>query len=148
MIPEGDPHRTTYLNEIIKTNQPEQQNNTFWFPTLKNFGKTEDQTPMQTRMLRELRELKEKEKLNPKDDVKSRRNFQEWLDWADTLIIETEKQAVEDILVEYYEIFARHRLDIVMNTEFKVKLAPKDDKVVYCQNLPMPIQLWENIIVE
>ena len=35
-----------------------------------------------------------------------------------------------------------------MNTEFKVKLTPKDDKVVYIQNLPMPIHLKEDLIVE
>ena len=35
-----------------------------------------------------------------------------------------------------------------MNTEFKVKLTPKDDKAVYSQSLPMPIQLKEDLIVE
>ena len=35
-----------------------------------------------------------------------------------------------------------------MNTEFKVKLTPKDDKAVYNQSLPMPIHLKEDLIVE
>ena len=35
-----------------------------------------------------------------------------------------------------------------MNTEFKVKLTPKDNKVVYSQSLPIPIQLKEDLIVE
>ena len=35
-----------------------------------------------------------------------------------------------------------------MNTDFKVKLTPKDDKAVYSQNLPMPIHLKEDLIVE
>ena len=35
-----------------------------------------------------------------------------------------------------------------MNTEFKVKLTPKDDKAVDGQNLPMPIYLKEDLIVE
>ena len=35
-----------------------------------------------------------------------------------------------------------------MNTEFKVKLIPKDDKAVYSQSLPMPIHLKEDLIVE
>ena len=59
-----------------------------------------------------------------------------------------EKQAIEDILVEYHNIFARHRMDIGMNTEFKVKLTPKDHKAVYSQNLTMPIHLKEDLIVE
>ena len=39
-------------------------------------------------------------------------------------------------------------MDIGMNTEFKVKLTPKDDKAVYSQSLPMPIHLKEDLIVE
>ena len=39
-------------------------------------------------------------------------------------------------------------MDIGMNTEFKGKLTPKDDKVVYSQSLPMPIHLKEDLIVE
>ena len=35
-----------------------------------------------------------------------------------------------------------------MNTEFKVKLTPKDDKAVYSQSLPLPIHLKEDLIVE
>ena len=35
-----------------------------------------------------------------------------------------------------------------MNTKFKVKLTPKDDKAVYSQSLPMPIHLKEDLNVE
>ena len=35
-----------------------------------------------------------------------------------------------------------------MNTEFMVKLTPKDDKAVYSQGLPMPIHLKEDLFVE
>ena len=58
------------------------------------------------------------------------------------------KQAIEGILVEYHGILARHRMDIGNNTEFKVKLTPKDDKAVYSQSLPMPITLKEDLFVE
>ena len=46
MIPEGDPHLITYLNELLRTNKPDQQNNTFWFLTPENPGNTEDHTPI------------------------------------------------------------------------------------------------------
>ena len=39
-------------------------------------------------------------------------------------------------------------MDIGMNTEFKVKLTPKEDKVVYSQSITMPIHLKEDLIVE
>ena len=102
----------------------------------------------QFKFLKELCELQQKEKLHPKDDTESRIEFLRRFDWTDTLLTETEKQAVEDILVEYHDIFARHRMDIDMNTEFKVRLTTKDDKAVYSQNLPMPIHLKEDLIVE
>ena len=144
MIPGGDADLITYLTELLRKNKPDQQNNTFWFPTPEKPGNTDDHTPIQKRILTELCELHRREKLNPKDDIESRMEFLKQFDWTDTLLTETEKQAVEDILVEYHDIFARHRMDIGMNTEFNVKLTPKDDKAVYSQSLPMPIHLKED----
>ena len=143
MIPQGDPDLTAYLNELLRTNKPEQQNNTFRFPTSENPGKPEDHTPIQTRIVKELNELRDKEKLNPQETTESGNKFLERFDSTDTLLTETEKQTIEDFLVEYHDIFARDRIDIGMNTEFKVKLTPKNDKAVYSQCLPMPIHLRE-----
>ena len=75
MIPEGDPDLITYLTELLRTNKPGQQANTFWFPTPENPGNTEHHTPIQTRILKELREVQLKEKLNPKDNTESRTEF-------------------------------------------------------------------------
>ena len=69
-------------------------------------------------------------------------------DWTDTLLTETEKHAIENILVEYHDMFARHRMDIGLNTEFKVRLTLKYDKAVYSRKLPIPIHLKEDLIVE
>ena len=60
MIPQSDPDLTAYLNELLRTNKPEQQNDTFWFPTPENPGKLQDHTPIQTRILKELIELQDK----------------------------------------------------------------------------------------
>ena len=148
MIPQDDPDLTAYMTELLGTNKTEQQENTFWFPTPENPGKPEDHTPIQTRILKELNELNDKEKLNPQESIESRTKFLERFDWTDTLLTEMEKQAIEDILVKYHDIFAIHRMDIGMNTEFKLKLTSKDDKAVYSQSLPMPIHLKEDLIVE
>ena len=99
-------------------------------------------------MLNEMNEPKDKEKLNPQESTESRNKFTKRFDWTDTLLTKTEKQANEDILVEYHDIFTRHRMDIGLNTEFKVKLTPKDNEAVYSQSLPMPIHLKEDLIVE
>ena len=39
MIPEGDSDLPTYSSELLKTSQPEQQNNNFWFPSPENLEK-------------------------------------------------------------------------------------------------------------
>ena len=144
MIPEGDSNLITYWTEQLRTTKPDQQNNIFWFPTPENPGNIEDHTPVQTRILRELRELQHKDKLNPKDAAELRMDFFERFDCTDTLLTKFGKLAVEDILVDYHDIFARQRMDIGMNTEFMVKLTPKDDRAVYGQNLPMVIYLKED----
>ena len=124
MIPEGDPDLVTYLTELLTNNKPDQQTSTFWFTTPENPGNTDDHTPIQTRILKELRELQQKEKLNPKDDTQSRNEFSKQFYWTDTLLTETEKQAIEDIPIDYHDTLAGHRMDIGMNTEFKLKLTP------------------------
>ena len=60
----------------------------------------------------------------------------------------TEIARIEDLLVEFHDIFARHRFDIRMNEDFKVKLTPKDDSPAYSQSLPTQINLKEDILVE
>ena len=88
-IPKGDPELITYLTELLRTKKQDQQTNTFWFPTPEKPGNTEDHTPILTRILKELRELQLKEKLNPKDDNASRMEFLKRFDWTDTLLTET-----------------------------------------------------------
>ena len=75
MIPQDDPDLTAYLNELLRTSKPEQEESTFWFPSPKKPGKLEDHTPIQTRLLNELNELKDKEKLNPQESTEARNKF-------------------------------------------------------------------------
>ena len=86
MIPQDDPDLTAYLNELLRTSKPEQQDNTFWLPTPETPGKLEDHTPIQTRILNELNELKDKEKLNPQESTESRKKILKRVDWTNTLL--------------------------------------------------------------
>ena len=72
------------------------------------------------------------------------KKFIERIDWNDTLLTKNGKQAIEDTLVDYHDIFARHRMDFGMNPELKLKLTPKDDKAVNSHNLTMPIHLKQD----
>ena len=90
MIPQDDPDLTAYLKELLRTSKPEQQDNTSWFPTPENPGEPEDHTPIQTRILKELNELKDKEKLNPQEGTESRNKLLKRFDWTVTRLTETE----------------------------------------------------------
>ena len=59
-----------------------------------------------------------------------------------------EIKPIEALLVEFYDIFARHRFDIGVNEELTVKLTPKNESPAYSQSLPTPINLKEDILVE
>ena len=64
LVLEGDLDPPAYLNEHLRRNKPDWQNNTFWFPTLKTPAKTRGHTPIQTQSLTEKPELKEKGQLS------------------------------------------------------------------------------------
>ena len=64
------------------------------------------------------------------------------------LYTKSPQQEIEQILIEFHDIFARHRFDIGINHEFKVKLTPNDGRLAYSQSLPTPFNLKVDITVE
>ena len=95
-----------YINSLLKTSKTDEINETYWFPTPQNPGKGREHTPIQTRFLNGLRELEKLEQLNQLEDTNSRdvSNF----DWTDSTLHPDAEQAVEDLFVEFHDIFARH----------------------------------------
>ena len=67
-------------------------------------------------------------------------------EWEGSQVEARNKELLEQTIVEYKHIFARHELDIGIN--FRVKSTPKDENTVYTQNLPVPINLKEDHTVE
>ena len=137
-----------YVSSLIKTNRNPPNSENYWFPTPENPGNPEEHTPIQKRILRELQALQDLETLDPTADAESRAKFLENFNWKDSTLTTKEKEKIEELLVEFHDIFPRHRFDIDMNEEFKVKLTPKNDSPAYSQNIPAPINLKEDILVE
>ena len=96
----------------------------------KNPGNEQEHSPIQKRILKELRELTELEKLDPAENEESRNKFLAMFKWIDSLITGKDCGSLENTIVEFHDIFARHRLDIGMNMPFKVSLTPQDNKPV------------------
>ena len=49
---------------------------------------------------------------------------------------------------QFTDIFAKHRFEIGINNDFKVKLTPIDDRAAYSQSVPAPLNLKGDILVE
>ena len=137
-----------YVSSLIKTNKNPHNSENFWFPTPENPGNPDEHTPIQKRMLRDLQALQDLDTVDPNKDEESSAKFFENFDWKGSTPATDEKLKIEEFLVQIPNIFARHRFDIGMNEEFKVKLTPKDDSPAYSQSLPAPINLKEDILVE
>ena len=86
--------------------------------------------------------------MNPLEDVDSRDQFLSNFESADSTLQPEAKQAVADLLLEFREIFALNRFDIGIDTEFKAQLTPLNNRPAYSQNLPAPINLKDDILVE
>ena len=137
-----------YINSFLKTSKTDDFNKTYWFPTPQNPGNEKEHTLFQTRILNQLRELVQFEQLNPLKDIDSRNHFLSYFDWTDSTLQRAAKQAVEDLLLEIHDIFARHRFDIGMNTDFKVQLTPLDKRPADSHSLPAPTNLKDDILGE
>ena len=68
--------------------------------------------------------------------------------WEGSQIKGNDKKQLEQTLVDNSDIFARHQRDIGINNTFKVKLTPKDERPIYTQSLPVPINLKGDLRVK
>ena len=68
--------------------------------------------------------------------------------WKDSVLNHKDQQQVVDQLIEFSDIFARHRFDIGYISEITVKLTPEHDQPIYTHSPPTPIQLREELKVE
>ena len=98
--------------------------------------------------MKEILELIKKAELDPTKDQESRKKFPDMFKWEGSQIAGNDKKQLEQTIIEYNDIFARHRLDIGINNNFKVKLTPKDERPTVTQSLPVPINLKEDLTVE
>ena len=103
---------------------------------------------IERRIYDEITQLREEEKLDPTADDQQRKEFLANFKWENSILNEHEQQQIENLLVKYNNVFARHRLDIGINTDFKIKLTPKHDEPVYAQSLPTPTNLKDDLLVD
>ena len=104
--------------------------------------------PIQTRILNEKRQLENLYQWNPLEDRDSRNQFLSNFDWTNFTPDSVAEKAVEVLLVDFHNIFARKCCDVGDNTAFKVQLAPLENRLACSRIFPAPINLKDNILVE
>ena len=114
---ENEEDAVHYISSLLKANKSNDHYEQYWFPTPENPGDEAPNTPIQKRILRELRNLQEAESLNPQEDEESRQKFLSNFDWKDSMLQHHEIKQIESLLVEFHDIFARHRFDNGMNED-------------------------------
>ena len=148
ILNENEADAIYYISSLLKENRNNDHYEQYWFPTHENPGNEPSHTPIQKIILGELRKLQEAERLNPQEDAESRQKFLKKFDWKDSMLQQNEIKQIEALLVEFLDIFARHRFDIGMNEELTIKLTPKNVSPAYSQSLPTPVNLKNDLLVE
>ena len=88
------------------------------------------------------------EQLIPQDNPESCNQFLSNFDWRESALGTEALKAIEELLVELHHIFARHRFDIDINNDFKIKLTPFYNSSAFSQSVPTPMKLKKDITVE
>lgn len=143
-----EPNFETYAPSISACTPSEGQENECWFPTPETCSNTNNLTSLEKAIYNQIAAFQKAEKLNPLSSVSDRHEFLQKFNWKESILTDEEKGLVEDLLVEFNDIFARHRLDVGCNKDFKITLTPEHDKPVYTQGRPTPIHLRDELLIE
>ena len=127
LLQDNEDKAIQYVSSVLGTHRNSEDIEQYWFPTPENPGDETTHTPIQKRILSDLRNLQKLEQLNSLEHEQSRRRFLNNNDCNNSMLNKQETANIKNLLVEFHDIFARHRLDTGMNEEFTVKLTPKDD---------------------
>ena len=136
---------TAVLNHIFQ--DPNEKTDRRWYPTPETCDDPSKLNMIERRIYDKIVKLRAEKILDPILSEEQRQEFLANFQWKQSILNLHEKQDIEALSVKYHDI-ARHRLDIWINTEFKLKLTPKHDEPVYAQNFPTPTNLKDDLLVE
>ena len=103
---------------------------------------------LQRKIYDNITELQQRDTLDPQQNSGDRETFLKQFDCSKSALTAEQIQEMQELLVDYNDIFAKHRFDVGYNTELKVKLTPAHDLPVYVQSPPTPIHMGDEILVE
>ena len=103
---------------------------------------------LQRKIYDNITELQQRDTLDPQQNSEDRETFLKQFDLSKSALTAEQIQEMQEIFVDYKDLFAKHRFDVGYNTELKVKLTPAHDLPVYVPSPPTPIHLRDETSVE
>ena len=103
---------------------------------------------LQRKIYDNITELQQRDTLDPQHNSGDQETFFKHFDWSKSALTAEQILEMQEILVDYNDIFEKQRFDVRYNTELKVKLTPAHDLPVYVQSPPTPIHSRDEILVE
>ena len=126
---------------------PKPEYDKLWFPTRETCSDPENLSPLELEIYEQISHFKSLEKFDPKIDS-SQTQILEKFNWENSVLEPNERNQLEELLLEFSDIFAKHRFGVGFNTELKVKLTPEHELPVYVQSPITPIHLRDELLVE
>ena len=118
------------------------------FQHQKHVKNPENLSPLQIKICDNISELQQGDSLYLQSNEKDKETFLKLFDWSKSSLNADQIAEMQYLLIEYYDIFARHRFDVGYNTELKVKLTPAHDLPVYVQSPPTLIHLRDEALMQ
>ena len=103
---------------------------------------------VEKRIYDELVKFKNLEAIQLLSKNEERKTFLNAFKWSDSVLSDKDKERTEQLLIEFNDIFTRHRLDIGYTHKFSVKLTPDTNRPVYSKTQRISIHLKDNLLVE
>ena len=122
--------------------------NGFWFPAPETNPDTSKMSAVEKRIYDELVKFKNLEAIQTLSKNEDRKTFLNAFKWSDGVLSKKDKERTEQLLVEFNDIFTRHRLDIGYTHNFSVKLTPETNRPVYSKTQRISIHLKDDLLAE
>ena len=119
-----------------------------WFPIPETCKDPSGLNKIERRFYDSLCDFKLKQELDRKRSEQELPEFLTKFNRSQSIFSENEKHKMENLLVEFHDIFARHRFDVGLNTSVKAKLTPENYMPIFAPNSQTPVHLRENFVVE
>ena len=142
---------TNYFNERVNTliayseGKVYRKKNSRWFPTPGNMKTNPEHHTGPNRKIYNAISEPKSQTLDPINSEQDGQKFLQQFLWENSVFNDTQKRTVEKLPLRFHNIFARHRPDIGLNNDFKVKLTPENSKPMYTPGSPTPIHYRDEI---